>query len=86
MKKLYNSLSQRQLPGASWGLPEAYGPQATDSSSLVRPHLAAFQLHWSSALYFSTKALWEKAGLRRSPQMLCMPPLSQPGLIFWTKS
>lgn len=38
MKELYNSMSQRQLLGASWGLPEAYGPQATASSSLVRPH------------------------------------------------
>lgn len=67
MKKLHSSIARDGFPGASWGLPGPprgiSGPQATDT---------AYQegSNWSSALDFSTKALWEKAGLRRSLQML----------------
>lgn len=73
---IYSSVSQRQLlRGFQGGLPGA--SQRHSRAPGYRCFLSEAPLaasNWSSALYFSTKALWEKAGLRRSPQMLYVPP------------
>lgn len=58
------------FPGPPKGIS---GPQATDTPSPASLHpINDLPATTGAQLYSSTKVLWEKAGLRRSPQ-LCTP-------------